>query len=283
MQLVAALRDHPKLSVAAIFRPYRSLAPYIQFVGRILRVIVQGKPGHPDNLGHIVTHAGMNLDKCLEDFKMFEKDDQSFWEGVIGGEDPELPPEVKEGNTRLRFAEPGVVNHEIVDSLFEEDFTSADDEHLIEELEERLALYGLDPEVAEEIVKNHRQQGMKKSEATAPLPVQPQRQWQQYKLRLADDVKHHAKVVLNNVDLNIGGSEIPWVYRSLGIIAANNMVAVMMMLNKRIATGINDAPRSQWSSEEFKNVIDALPKMAEQIVRQIKKVQSEYEQDKRKG
>ena len=28
------------MGVAAIFRPFRSLAPYIQFVGRILRVVV---------------------------------------------------------------------------------------------------------------------------------------------------------------------------------------------------------------------------------------------------
>src|SRR6202012_3569666 len=47
--------DHPKLSVAAIFRPFRSLAPYIQFVARILRVIVQNSPRHPDNYGHPVT------------------------------------------------------------------------------------------------------------------------------------------------------------------------------------------------------------------------------------
>ena len=41
--------DHPKLSVAAIFRPFRTLAPYIQFVGRIMRVVVQNDPTHPDN------------------------------------------------------------------------------------------------------------------------------------------------------------------------------------------------------------------------------------------
>jgi DNA repair protein RadD len=33
--------DHPKVSVAAIFRPFRSLAPYIPFVGRIMNVVVQ--------------------------------------------------------------------------------------------------------------------------------------------------------------------------------------------------------------------------------------------------
>ena len=65
VQMLGEGFDHPKLSVAAIFRPFRTLAPYIQFVGRILRVIVQNSPGHPDNYGHIVTHAGMNLDERL--------------------------------------------------------------------------------------------------------------------------------------------------------------------------------------------------------------------------
>jgi hypothetical protein len=48
--------DQPKVSVAAVFRPFRTLAPYIQFVGRIMRVVVQNDPTHPDNVGHIVTH-----------------------------------------------------------------------------------------------------------------------------------------------------------------------------------------------------------------------------------
>jgi DNA repair protein RadD len=60
--------DHPKLSVAAIFRPFKTLAPYIQFVGRIMRVVVQNDPTHPNNVGHIVTHLGMNLDERLKEF-----------------------------------------------------------------------------------------------------------------------------------------------------------------------------------------------------------------------
>ncbi len=45
VQMLGEGFDHPKLSVAAIFRPFRSLAPYIQFVGRIMRVVVQNDPG----------------------------------------------------------------------------------------------------------------------------------------------------------------------------------------------------------------------------------------------
>ena len=91
VQMLGEGFDHPKLSVAAIFRPFRSLGPYIQFVGRILRVVVQNDPSHPDNYGHIVTHIGLNLDEQLRNFKLFENDDQAFWENVTGGGEPELP------------------------------------------------------------------------------------------------------------------------------------------------------------------------------------------------
>ena len=43
--------DHPNLSVAAIFQPFRSLSPYVQFIGRVMRVIHQNNPQHPDNRG----------------------------------------------------------------------------------------------------------------------------------------------------------------------------------------------------------------------------------------
>src|SRR3990167_2838789 len=119
VQMLGEGFDHQKLSIAAIFRPFRSLAPYIQFVGRIMRVIVQNNPAHPDNLGHIVTHLGMNLDKRLQEFKQFENDDEAFWEKVIGGEEPEIPKEVQEGKTRLTVGEQAVlVSGEIVDSLW---------------------------------------------------------------------------------------------------------------------------------------------------------------------
>ena len=44
VQMLGEGFDHPKLSVAAIFRPFRTLAPYVQFVGRIMRVVVQNDP-----------------------------------------------------------------------------------------------------------------------------------------------------------------------------------------------------------------------------------------------
>src|SRR5450755_760090 len=153
--------DHPKLSVAAIFRPFRSLAPYIQFVGRIMRVVVQNDPGHPDNVGHIVTHLGMNLDERLKEFKEFENDDQAFWDKVIGGEEPEVPQNVLDGTARLRASDRVVVRGEIV-----------------EYLRERLKLLGLDASKAEEMVRMAQQAPMRKGAAAQPFAVQPQREWE---------------------------------------------------------------------------------------------------------
>jgi DNA repair protein RadD len=59
--------DNPNISIAAIFRPYRSLSPYAQFVGRTLRHIERGSAD--DNIAHVVSHVGLNLDRLWEYFK----------------------------------------------------------------------------------------------------------------------------------------------------------------------------------------------------------------------
>lgn len=72
--------DHPYLSVAAVFSIFASLAPFAQFVGRIMRVIVQNDPTHIQNQGSVVFHAGANVAPRWEDFRKFSEADQKFFE-----------------------------------------------------------------------------------------------------------------------------------------------------------------------------------------------------------
>lgn len=277
VQILGEGFDHQKLSVAAIFRPFRTLAPYIQFVGRIMRVVVQNDPGHPDNMGHIVTHLGMNLDQRLKEFKQFENDDEAFWEKVIGGEEPEVPKEVREGTTRLTVGESGVmVSGEIVDSLWEEDFTTAEDKHVVEDLRDKLKALGLDPSKAEEIVKTSRSTGITRRSPSEPFPIQPQREWNEARKRLGEQVQRTAKILLNNTNLQIVGTEIPYKYSALNARAKNNYVAALMMVNNEV----NKQPgkdRKDCSTQEFKTTIDSLEKILQLLVRRIKKAQSDYE------
>ncbi len=64
--------DHKKLGVAAIFRPYKSLNPYIQFIGRVIR------KNEDTKYCWVVSHLGLNQIRRFNEFKMFDQDDQDF-------------------------------------------------------------------------------------------------------------------------------------------------------------------------------------------------------------
>lgn len=75
--------DHPELSVAAIFSIFRSLSPFVQFVGRIMRVIKQNDPSHPLNQGTVVFHAGSNIARRWSDFQQFSEADQEYFDQLL--------------------------------------------------------------------------------------------------------------------------------------------------------------------------------------------------------
>ena len=275
VQMLGEGFDHPKLSVAAIFRPFRSLAPYVQFVGRIMRVVVQNNPAHPDNVGHIVTHLGMDLDERLKEFKQFEDDDQVFWDKVVGGAEPEIPPSVSEGSERLTANEQIVVHDEIVDSLWEEDFVSLEDRQMIEDIRDRLALFGLDPDVADALIQNAKKSALRKKDPAEPFLIQPQREWEEARKRLNEQGQRLAKILLNNVGLSMTGTELTYKYKSLNLTGRNNYVSALMMVNRAVNEQLG-VDRSQAATEDFKRVSRALDDLLQPLVRQILNVKSEY-------
>lgn len=63
--------DHPYLSVAAIFRPFRNPLPYEQFVGRILRKINDDNATRAsDNIGDIISHKHLGLEEMWQKYKI---------------------------------------------------------------------------------------------------------------------------------------------------------------------------------------------------------------------
>lgn len=62
--------DHKYLSVAAIFRAFKSPLPYEQFIGRILRSIPRNEIKKPeDNVGSVVAHELLFLDQLWDYYK----------------------------------------------------------------------------------------------------------------------------------------------------------------------------------------------------------------------
>ena len=63
--------DHCYLSIAAIFRPFRSELPYEQFIGRVLRIIPEKEVGKiDDNIADVVSHHNLQLADLWEKYKI---------------------------------------------------------------------------------------------------------------------------------------------------------------------------------------------------------------------
>lgn len=60
--------DHKYLSIAAIFRPFRSELPYAQFIGRVLRYIPEAETAE-DNIARVVSHKLLFLDTLWKKYK----------------------------------------------------------------------------------------------------------------------------------------------------------------------------------------------------------------------
>ena len=75
--------DHKYLSVAAVLSIFSDLSPFIQFVGRIMRVIVQNDSQHPLNQGTVIFHAGANVAQRWQDFQEYSEADQEFFDQLL--------------------------------------------------------------------------------------------------------------------------------------------------------------------------------------------------------
>ena len=279
VQMLGEGFDHPQLSVAAIFRPFRSLAPYLQFVGRAMRVVVQNDPRHPDNYGYIVTHAGMNLDALLTDFREIEREDQQFLAGLIQGDEPEPPREVIEGRTQMKIRPDMVVHNEVLDFLIEEDFLDADDELVFEELRRNAEAMGLDADAVVTAAKASKRVSTRTVAAPEPFPVSPQRERQEAQKRLNERIKTTARVLLNRIDVTPGGSDIS--SNLLTNMSGPNFVVAIQLFNQRVNSSVSTARRGDWSTDELKKAMDLLPEILDAEVRRLKVKQRENAENRK--
>lgn len=279
VQMLGEGFDHPHLSVAAIFRPFRSLPPYVQFVGRIMRVIVQNDPRHPDNYGYVVTHIGLNLDRQLADFRDMEREDKTFFEDLIAGKEPELPQEVIEGKARLKLTPDMVVQNELVSEFFEEDFIHTDDQALIDEIKAHAESLGFDSESIDEALKNRKTEKVRRVKASAPFPILPQSQRKEARKRLQEEAKRAANILLNRLNLKYGGTELA--YKYVPGLTGNNFVAAVQLINREVdkMLGIKGGQRGTLKTDDYLKGQGYLTEILNKWTRNIKGRMGDDEQE----
>jgi DNA repair protein RadD len=266
VQMLGEGFDHPPLSVAAIFRPFRSLSPYIQFVGRVMRVNQQQSPGHLDNRGIVVSHVGLNLDRHWEDFKNLDVEDQQIVQAwLLSGQ--QAPPPSTEGQRQPLL--PGMlVQHELtLDQFLGEKYLDIPDNDLSDRVLDVLRAQGIDPVAAglSREVLDALRSNLTLTEPAGPVaqPVQPQARRQARRARLDEQVKATAIRVCTAAGLSPGGKKLA--AKGVGG-AATDLAAVIILMNQAVKRFLgNPTGRRELSTEELENVTAALETIADEV------------------
>jgi superfamily II DNA or RNA helicase len=272
--------DHPPLSVAAVFRPFRSLSPYIQFVGRAMRVNMQDAPGHPDNRGVVVSHIGLNIERHWADFKRLDADDADLVsEWVSGRSAAEAGGDGDPAGTPWRHGGVMDVQREVLTDRFISDLflDDADDDAVIDNAIEVLREQGLDFDslgLTREDLRRRFAQARAITGPTQPekLAVQPQARRKAQRQRLDERIRSQASTVCSALGQPAGGRRIALAITGTG--AANNLAAVIVLLNRQVNTLLNvgNDQRQDLSLSQIEQALASLDTLGDSVKVQLAEV-----------
>ncbi|HIE0132572.1 TPA: DEAD/DEAH box helicase [Acinetobacter nosocomialis] len=245
--------DHPYLSVAAVFSIFGNLSPFVQFIGRVMRVIEQNNPHSILNQGVIVYHAGGNIIPRWNDFKEFSAADQQYFESLLpteyvpitsgnGDNDDYIRTDREEINviaqTNVKIKTSYLLDDESIKAL------------------ELLKAKGVIPEnfnPDEEILQN----------------IKPTRvQQRQARRTLLDDlIKTKVGYILSTLSLNAEGKNLDKSY------IASNFVFLKSKLDQKINSliGIEKNMRNEMTIDQIELAIRSIDEIAEHIILEEKK------------
>jgi superfamily II DNA or RNA helicase len=268
VQMLGEGFDHPPLSVAAIFRPFRSLSPYIQFVGRVMRVVHESKPEHPDNHAFIVSHVGLSNDEHWDDFRELDFDDQRMIREWINGE--KTDPGDEGEPTPRRFDDTLLVDNEIIGDFISKSFLDPDDDRVLDEFLNREVFGGIQLRKLmsrEELKKRLLALGHDASSDEAPVKavVQPQRRRVEARKRLNERAKSVSNRILKELALSGVGREIGRAIKSVR--GQPNLPAMIELMNRRINehVGISPGQRASISADQAEDVLAALDMLGDLV------------------
>lgn len=245
--------DHPFLSVAAVFSIFSNLSPFVQFVGRIMRVIQQNAPGHVLNQGVVVFHAGANIARQWTDFQAYSEADQDYFDQLLPleGFDPtdqsgerEVAPVPHFGDEIEVRAQSEVQLEEI--HLLEEDEAAA-----IRLLQERGIISGdFDPT----------------RQALQPVPTTRVAQRQAMRGGLDMRVRTEAARILHERGLNPAGRELD--RQHLG---RDNLIVLKTAIDRQVNTAVGRASgqRHEFSRAELDQIDAGFTEIADAAVRGV--------------
>ena len=231
--------DHPYLSVAAVFSIFSNLSPFVQFVGRIMRVIVQNDRAHVNNQGTVIFHAGANIARQWEDFQDYSDADKEFFDQLLPIEELNFKS-AKEISIQPRLPAPAAVDVRNQTAVTMEE----------------IPLVADDPEVAKALAVL-RDRGVSPDEYSRailePVPTTKVLKRQAARASLDMRVRNEVGRILGSRELNHVGRELD--KKHLG---KTNFVVVKAAIDKKVneSVGRSANERSEFTAQQL-NQIDA--------------------------
>jgi len=281
VQMLGEGFDHPPLAVAAIFRPFRSLSPYVQFVGRIMRVMFQDDPNNAANHGYVISHVGLSNDANWRDFRDFDLEDQKVFRDWLESQPVEASGYSDQGESGegegkpRRFDGDMMVHNEIISDFVKQSFLDPNDDRALDKiLETVIPLVGLPMKnfISKDDLRAKLIEEQEKIFAgnPEPIPVSPQRRRKASRTRLADRTKSVAARVLKDAGLTVVGYQLSKLFpEAKGL---SNLAAATRMIHHEVNEnlGIGKNERNEPNADAMENALNELDKTGDEIVQKIK-------------
>jgi len=245
--------DHPFLSVAAVFSIFSNLSPFVQFVGRIMRVIQQNAPGHVLNQGVVVFHAGANVARQWTDFQAYSEADQDYFDQLLPleGFDPTNQTGEREVSPVPHFGDEIEVRAQSEVQLEEIHLLEEDEAAAIRLLQERGIISGdFDPT----------------RQALQPVPTTRVAQRQAMRGGLDMRVRTEAARILHERGLNPAGRELD--RQHLG---RDNLIVLKAAIDRQVntAVGRTSGQRHGFSRVELDQIDAGFTEIVDAAVRGV--------------
>lgn len=280
VQMLGEGFDHSRLSVGAIFRPFKSLSAYIQFIGRIMRVNYENEPQHSDNEGFIVSHVGLNNDARWADFREIELADQEMFHDLLNtmNTGPEFPLASGSGESEgvpRRFDNGMNVVDEIVSHFITHSFLDPNDDRVLETILNQpipgtpLKMRDLtDPKALRE--KLLQAQAQVPQQQPEEFVVQPQDERVTLQKRLAERTRSVANRLLADLGVPRAGRQIGKVCPDARGKANHEALIILMNIAVNEHMDIPDGMRKEVPAQKLKDAFGQLDGIGDGVVKKIR-------------
>jgi superfamily II DNA or RNA helicase len=247
--------DHKYLAVAAVFSIFSNLSPFVQFVGRIMRVVKQNAPEAPVNRGVVVFHAGANIACRWADFQNYTQADREYFDQLLPLEGLDPADMDNEREVTPSFGTPDRIEVRAQDDVHLEEIPllPADEAAAIRLLQER----GIIPESFDPSVQSLRLE---------PVPTTKVRERAARQQSLDMRSKTDARRILGERNINPEGREL-----DKKRLNKTNLIVLKSAIDRQVNTSVGHGKgqRHEMNRQELDQIDEQYPELLKAAVREV--------------